>query len=207
MQSPKTCVISVSFRGAEDTAKCVGSLLNSVEPVRIVVVDTTPNDPEIEDALKLAPDATLIRASENLGYGNALNLGAKWALAHTACEFFLFLNNDALVLSDSIGHLESAMNSDPKIGVAAPRIACLHDASVLWYGGGEIDWRRASAYTPGFNAASDAPLAMMERDVTFASGCALLARRSALEQLGGFDPRFFMYEEDVELCLRAQELG
>jgi len=207
MQSPKTCVICVSFRGSEDTAKCVGSLLDSVEPACIVVVDTTPNDPEIENALKFAPDTTLIRASGNLGYGNALNLGAEWALAHTSCEFFLFLNNDALVLSDSIGKLESAMNFNPEVGVAAPRIVCLHDASVLWYGGGEIDWRRASAYTPGFNAASDAPFAMTEREVTFASGCALFARRSALEQLGGFDPRFFMYEEDVELCLRARELG
>ena len=207
MQSHKTCVICVSFHGSEDTAKCVESLLASVDPVCIVVVDTTPNDPDIEDALKFAPEAVLIRTSGNLGYGNALNLGAKWALAHTACEFFLFLNNDAVVLPNSIGHLETAMISDPGIGVAAPRIVCLHDASVLWYGGGEIDWRRASAYTPGFNAASDAPLAMTERDVTFASGCALFARRSALEKLGGFDPRFFMYEEDVELCLRVRELG
>ena len=66
-----------------------------------------------------------------------------------------------------------------------------------------MDWRRASAFTPGFNEAADAPLAMTERDVTFASGCALFIRRPVAMRLGGFDPRFFMYEEDVEFCLRA----
>lgn len=207
MRSSKTCVISVSYRGSADTAACVESLLNSVDPGSIVVVDTTPNDPYLENALEFAPELTLIRACGNIGYGRAVNLGIEWALSHTLCEFFLFMNNDAVVLSDSIARLESAMISHPEAGLMAPRIVCLHNNSVLWYGGGEIDWRRASAYTPGFNAASNAPLALKEREVTFASGCALFVRRSAITRLVGFDPRFFMYEEDVELCLRAQELG
>jgi len=78
---------------------------------------------------------------------------------------------------------------------------------MLWYGGGEVDWRRASAFTPGINRSATADLALAERDVTFATGCALFLRRSAIRQLGGFDSRFFMYEEDVELCLRARSQG
>ena len=95
----------------------------------------------------------------------------------------------------------------PDVGIAAPRIAFLDDPSTLWYGGGDIDWRRASAFTPGYRLDARAPLAMTERDVTFATGCALFMRRFAAKALGGFDPRFFMYEEDTELCLRAIAKG
>ena len=70
-----------------------------------------------------------------------------------------------------------------------------------------MDWRRASVFTPGFDGPVDAPEALRERWVTFASGCALFIRRSVLVDVGGFDPRFFMYEEDVEWCLRAQQHG
>ncbi len=207
MQTSKTCVISVSYRGSADTAACVGALLASAPPVSIVIIDTTPHDPELQDAMAFAPQVTLLRASENIGFGRANNLGIEWALRNTDCEFLFLLNNDAIVLPDAIARLEAAMDSHPGVGIMAPRIACLHDRDVLWYGGGEIDWRRASAFTPGSGGAADAPLAIKERDVTFASGCALFMRRSIASKLGGFDPRFFMYEEDVELCLRAAESG
>lgn len=207
MRPPKTCVISVSCRGSADTAACVRSLYASAVPVRIIVIDTTPNDPCLSRALEFASDVTLIRASGNIGYGRACNLGIEWALNNTSCEFFLLLNNDAVVFPETIGILEAAMQSYSEVGIMAPRIACLNNPTTLWYGGGEIDWRRASAFTPGFSAAADAPLAMTERDVTFASGCALFIRRYVAVRLGGFDTRFFMYEEDVELCLRALEDG
>jgi GT2 family glycosyltransferase len=171
------------------------------------VIDTTPHDRELRSALKFASDVQLIHAGSNIGYGRACNLGIEWALNNTSCDFFLVMNNDTIVRPETIGVLEAAMESHPRVGILAPRIACLHNPDLLWYGGGEIDWRRASAFTPGFNAAADAPLAMTERDVTFASGCALFVRRPIAVRLGGFDPRFFMYEEDVEFCLRALEDG
>ena len=207
MRPPKTCVISVSYRGSVDTAACLRSLQASATPARVVVIDTTPNDPLLCSALEFTPDVTLIRASGNIGYGRASNLGIQWALENTACEFFLLLNNDAVVFPDSIEILELAMGRHPEVGIMTPRIAYLNDPEMLWYGGGEIDWRRASAFTPGFGEAVNAPLAMIERDVTFASGCALFIRRHIAMRLGGFDPRFFMYEEDVELCLRAVGAG
>jgi GT2 family glycosyltransferase len=207
MLSSKTCVISVNYRGSADTAACVKSLRASTVPVEIVVVDTTPNDPDLQAALKLAGDVKLIRADANIGFGRGSNLGIEWALKRTSCEFIFLLNNDAVVFPDSIQHLEDAMAAWPAVGIAAPRIAFLDNPSTLWYGGGEIDWRRASAFTPGYRLDASSPLAMTERDVTFASGCALFVRRLAAIRLGGFDPRFFLYEEDTEFCLRASAEG
>jgi GT2 family glycosyltransferase len=195
----------VNYRGAADTAACIRSLLASAAPAAIVLVDTSPNDPELESAIAFAPGVKLLRPPENLGFGGGNNLGIEWALKSADCEYIFLLNNDAVVLPDTISELESAMQLDPSIGICAPRIAFMDRPDRLWYGGGAIDWRRSSAFTPGFGGDAEAPLAMMERDVTFATGCALFLRRSAAEKLEGFDPRFFMYEEDVELCLRARE--
>jgi len=200
-------VILVNYRGTSDTVICVKSLLQSTVPVQIVVVDTTPNDPELEAALCFAPSAILLRATENLGFGRANNLGIWWAAQYSQCEFFFLLNNDTVVYQNSIQTFERAMSAQSGVGIMVPRIAYLDDPETLWYGGGDMDWRRASAFTPGINRSATAGLALAERDVTFATGCALFLRRSALRQLGGFDPRFFMYEEDVELCLRASSLG
>lgn len=206
-QKHLTCVITVNYRGTRDTIACINSLLQSTVPVQVVVVDTTPNDPELESGLAIAPNAVRLRASENVGFGRGNNIGIEWVLKNSSCEYLFLLNNDAAVFSDSIKHLEDAMAIHPNVGIMAPRIAYLDDPATLWYGGGEIDWRRAGAVTPGYNGDVEASLAMTERDVTFATGCALFIRRSAVEKLGGFDPRFFMYEEDTELCLRARDIG
>ena len=173
----------------------------------IVVVDTTPNDPDLPEMLDFAPNVTLIRASGNVGFGRGNNLGIKWALEHTICEFIFLLNNDAVIYPETIARLEAEMSTNPEVGIMTPRIAYMDDPEKLWYGGGEVSWRRASAFTPGFNLSSHSTLAMTERDVSFASGCALFFRAPTLRKLGGFDPRFFMYEEDVELCLRAAKMG
>jgi GT2 family glycosyltransferase len=172
-----------------------------------VVVDTTPNDPELESAIASFPGVRLIRSTENVGFGCANNLGVEWALTHTECEFFFLLNNDTVICPDSIKNLELGMTAQLSVGIMVPRIAYLDAPTKLWYGGGEIDWRRASAFTPGFNKSTETKMALSERDVTFATGCALFVRRSVFESIGGFDPRFFMYEEDVEYCLRVRERG
>lgn len=199
-----TCVVLVSYRGATDTAFCLESLQKSVIPVSVVVVDTTPRDAELKLMLAGYPNVNLISATMNLGFGRGSNLGIRYALKHTESRYIFLLNNDASVLPESIGILECAMQEYPEIEVVTPRIAFQEEPNRLWYGGGDIDWRRASAFTPGFYGDVNAPMALKERNVTFASGCALLVRRSAMSKMGGFDPRYFMYEEDVEWCLRAQ---
>lgn len=203
----KTCVICVNHKGASDTARCVKSLLQSTVPIEILIIDNSPNDPELEPALTFARDITILRAPENRGFGCANNLAIQWAMVHSQCEFFFLLNNDTVAYEDSVAILERAMANQTGVGIMVPRIAYLDAPNVLWYGGGEMDWRRASAFTPGMNRSASAGPALKERDVGFATGCALFIRRSVLRQLKGFDPRFFMYEEDLEFCLRAAEAG
>lgn len=203
----RTCVVIVSYKGSADTAACLQSLADSDTSTTAVVVDTTPYDPEVELVVARFPNTHLIQADANLGFGGGNNLGIRWALLHTSCEYLFLLNNDALVFPRTIGELEAQMSVRSDAAILTPRIAFRDRPDRLWYGGGDVDWRRASVFTPGFDGPIDAPEALRERWVTFASGCALFVRRSVMISLGGFDSRFFMYEEDVEWCLRAQKHG
>lgn len=207
MQQLRTCVITINYRGSVDTAACVASLLNSSVPLHIVVVDNTPNDPELESALSFCPEVTLIRAHENLGFGCGNNIGIEWTLNNTECEFIFIFNNDATIQSDSIEVLEKAMDTHLGAGMITPRIVMAESPELLWYGGGEVDWRRGAAVTPGILQDANATLAMQGRFVSFASGCAMLIRRSVINKVGAFNDLFFMYEEDLELCLRIGESG
>lgn len=203
----RTMVILVNYKGAKDTGACLRSLYASDVVPRVVVVDNTPNDHALDSVMANYPDVHLICAPENLGFGGGNNLGIDWALTQTDCEFIFILNNDATVEPDTITKLEATLDKHLEAGMVTPRIVFKNKPEVLWCGGGEVSWLRGAAVVPGYLGASDTPLAMQAREVSFASGCAMLIRRNLMGQLGGFDERFFMYEEDVELCLRTQELG
>lgn len=203
----KTCVVLVNFADSFDTENCINSLLTSAVHPLLVVVDNTPDDPELEAVVANYPGAKLIRAPENLGFGRGNNLGIDWALKNTDCEFVFILNNDTIVEADTVQILEQAMDAHHEAGITAPRIVLAEDTKVLWYGGGDVDWRRGGGFVPGVSGVSDASSAMQPRWVTFASGCAMLIRREVFERIGTFDDRYFMYEEDLEFGLRAQKAG
>jgi GT2 family glycosyltransferase len=200
-------VIVVNYNSAPDLALCVRALLKSREPPLLLVVDNASSEGGLEETIAGYPEARLIRSPENLGFGRGNNLGLRWALSNTGCEFFFLLNNDATVEPDAIEKLEAVMDAYPEAGMAAPRITLSQSPDTLWYGGGHVDWRKGSPAVPGYLGPSDSTLALRGRNVTFASGCAVMIRRSVLEQVGGFDPRLFMYQEDLELCLRVQRAG
>lgn len=204
-KNSKTCVIAIHYYNTDDTINCLESLNKSPCLINVIVVDNSPNDPALAAISAAYSEVAFLRAPENLGFGRGNNYGIRWAMENTECEYFFILNNDAMVTPETIMILEQAMIDFPEVGIVTPRITYAEQPEILWYGGGEVDWRRGSAVVPGINKAADAKLAMMERNVTFASGCALFVRRSVFKKIGGFDPRIFMYEEDVELCLRASK--
>lgn len=171
------------------------------------MVDNSPNDPDLAEFLQQYSDVKLINASGNLGFGRGNNLGIDWALEYTNCEYIFILNNDAMVQESTIEHLLKAMEEHPESTIISPRIVFSEEPEKLWYGGGQVDWKRGGGRVPGVFGAADAPLAMQARHISFATGCAMFFRRDILEQEKGFDPRFFMYEEDLELSLRVQESG
>ncbi len=197
-------IILVNYNNHDDTLQCLDSISDAGYGDNVVVIDNNSIIPDINEIRKRFPRAVLIKNKENLGFGKANNIGIEWVFENKSdCEYIFILNNDTTIDDQTIPILIDALKQDEKVGMATPRIVIANSPDRLWYGGGEMDWRKGVPRTPGFLGPANTALALKKRYVTFASGCAMFFRSPVLKELKGFDPRFFMYCEDMELCLRV----
>lgn len=196
-------VILVNFRGADDTIAAVRGLRALPWPqdrLEIVVVENGSGDESAERIAEAVPDATLVRSRKNLGFAGGSNLGA----AKSSGEYLAFLNNDARPDSDWIEAAVHRFEGEPDVGAVASRVLDWEGervdfigAAMTWYGMG---------YKPLTAEAvpDDEPGA---HDVLFGTGSAMFVRRSVFELLGGFDEKYFMFFEDVDLGWRLNLRG
>jgi N-acetylglucosaminyl-diphospho-decaprenol L-rhamnosyltransferase len=164
-----------------------------------------------------APPVHIVRPGHNVGYGAGVNRGlAVLAGEATPAEWVLVSNPDLVVHPGALSALSSALGSRPAWAIVGPRI---------FSETGEVypSVRNFPSFT---DAAGHALLALLNPDNPFTrrynpgtpegdvvteagwvSGSCFLARRAALEELGGFDEAYFMYAEDMDLCWRAHHAG
>jgi len=206
---PRTAIITVNYNSTSFTVSCAKSLISSgVTPPFLVVVDNGSSVPIRDQDLSFYPYSFLICSHKNLGFARGNNLGIDWVLSNTDCEYLFLLNNDTVVDKYAIEILEKTMDTlNRRVGVISPRILLKEDPEKLWYGGGDVCWFRGKGKIPGYLGPADSKDALTPRFVSFISGCAMFGRRTFFEDLKGFDERFFLYEEDLELCLRAAKKG
>ncbi|MEM7527216.1 MAG: glycosyltransferase family 2 protein [Pseudomonadota bacterium] len=181
-------VVTVSYRSAD----CLPDALRSIpEGVRKIVVDNAGLDNSAE--LAEAAGATVLRNTDNPGFGTACNQGAE--LVET--PFVLFLNPDARISSGSLERLVAALCADPSVAAVGP---------LLTHHGERRLPRRKTLLDIG-EEPTFAKLPAQETDVGFLSGAALLVRTELFREIGGFDERIFLYLEDDDLCFRLRAAG
>ncbi|MBK6593448.1 MAG: glycosyltransferase family 2 protein [Burkholderiales bacterium] len=211
--------ILVNFHGAADTAAAARSAIAGTPGLEVLVVDNSADDDEFNRLKLLLPsEVRLMRASHNLGFGRACNL----AFNASESEFVFLVNPDVKILPGCISSLIETLQTDPLVGAVAPRQylddACQWRLPPSWFPTALRAWATEMALKDRVSAsrlshalrAESLRYWMASKAVTqrALSGGALLVRRSALgptEEL--FDPRFFMYFEDSDLCSRLKRRG
>jgi hypothetical protein len=147
-------------------------------------------------------DAALLRSETNLGFGQGNNMAIDYALEQGA-NYVLLVNNDTVVDSAMVYQLVQAMESKSNLGVVGPIIYYQDPPDRVWFAGYRI---QGEFYVLRKGLHLEPPLAAIEL-VDFVSGCGMMLRREALDQVGGFAPAYFMYYEDLDLCIRFKEAG
>jgi GT2 family glycosyltransferase len=196
--------------------ECLESIERGAGNVRyeVIVVDNNSNDGSADSIAVRFPTVSLIRQSVNRGFAAACNLAARDAQG----EYLLLLNPDTLVRNNAIENLLTFARRSPGAGIWGGRtefsdgtlnpMSCWRRLTLwnLFCSSLALDTRyRQSAL---FNAYGYGGWSRdTERTVDVVSGCFLLVSKELWDRLGGFDPEFFMYGEDADLCLRAARLG
>jgi len=201
-------IILVNYNGNEDTIACLQSILyTEMVPLPFVIVVDNASYGKVDEIINFYPKIHIIKNKENLGFGKANNIGINWAIENLAFDYLLLLNNDTLIEKDSLYYLLDAFSKSPEIGIATSKIMYEKDREIVWYGGGDINYKRGWPKIANYNQIATPNGANKSRFVTFVSGCVMMFSKKCLEKVGGFDDEFFMYCEDLELSLRVINLG
>ena len=199
----KVVVVIINYNGKADTIACLESVFRTQYPsYEILIVDNGSQDGSTEELQRRFPSVFIVKNPDNRGFAVAGNQGASIARKNGA-DYVFFLNNDAVVAPDTIGLLIDAAERDKSIGAIGPLILYTGTGERVWFVGGLIDWKRGIWQHVEKN--------MYEKDgtcdVDAISGCALMVKSSVLSVCGLFDERFFLYGEDVDLCVRIRGCG
>ncbi|MBA4317051.1 MAG: hypothetical protein C0412_01490 [Flavobacterium sp.] len=202
MTNKNISIVILNYQRPNETVECINSVQNNASITQnIIVVDNASDDNSVEIIKNSFPDIQLILSKENRGYAGGMNLGILEAFKHSP-DYILILNSDTLIENQSIEILVKAMDNNKSAAMATGTIHYYPKIEDIWYSGGRLSYWRAS----GFHVrALDDHSRLLEKDfvkVTFISGCACLFRTDALKKVGLFDERFFLYNEDTELCSR-----
>lgn len=198
--APGVGVVVINWNLTDDTLTCLDSIYQMTYPnFQAVVVDNGSTDDAAARIAAAHPAAGQIVNDDNLGFAAGANQGIDWALRR-ACDYVLVLNNDTVVAPDLLDRLVSVAEAHPSIAIASPRILYFDEPERTWHLAAR--WhRRLPMPVHVWWAETD----IVEAD--FVSGCGMMLKRALLESAGGFNPSYFMYGEDVDLCLRAKAMG
>jgi hypothetical protein len=202
---PALSIILVNYNDRAHLTACLSSLEKAVGDLRaeIILVDNCSTDGSPEMVASSFPRIWLVRQDENLGYAGANNIGIKAGRG----EFLLFLNTDTVAPEGSVAALLSALETRPDAGAVGPALRRRSGYQVSF--GKEVNffaelWQKF-VRNPYFKISLR--FSRRTRETGWLSGACLLARRSAVEQAGLFDERFFLYFEDIDLCRRMRKIG
>lgn len=209
-------ILLVNWNTREMTLECLASIYRQTTRIsfEVIVIDNGSTDGSAEAIAAAFPQVTLLAERENLGFAAASNMQARLARG----EKLLLLNTDTVVLDHAIDALAEFAREHPGARIWGGRTQ---------FGSGTLNptscWRKMTPWSVLMSALGLALLAAesgffnaraypgWERDsvrrVDIVTGCLLLIDRDLWDRLNGFDPQFFMYGEDADLCLRAARLG
>jgi N-acetylglucosaminyl-diphospho-decaprenol L-rhamnosyltransferase len=208
-------VVTVTYSPGWHLDRFLASLsLATDRPVQVVMADNGSTDGAPQEAVQRYPDAQLFETGANLGYGGAVN-SAVARLGDRDSEFLIVANPDVQWGPGSIDALLEAAARWPQAATLGPLIrepdgsvypSARHLPSLI-RGGMHAVVGPIWPNNPWSRAYRQERLEPSERPVGWLSGACLLVRRAAFDQIGGFDERYFLYKEDVDLGDRLGKAG
>ncbi len=212
---PSISIVIVTWNGRAYAIECLDSLRNSSREIvpDIVVVDNSSHDGTPEAIAEQFPTVTLMRASGNLGFAKANNLGMRLSAGDYVC----LINSDVVVPPGCLEKMILFMEGNPDIGMLGPKMVSPDGTvgqSVMLL---PTVWNSfccalgLHSLFRNSNLLSGYMMSGFEydkvSDVEVLTGWFWVVRRSALEQVGGLDEQFFMYGEDIDWCHRFLKAG
>lgn len=194
--------IVVSYQGARWLPKLFESLPEAVRR-RTILIDNASPDRSAADVRSRYPEVDVTELTENVGFGRANNIGIRRALELGARHVFL-LNQDCVVEPETVAQLARALDENPAYGIMSALTFSYEDDSIER---GFLGFTRGDRVDDEYWYDLVQGRAKDVYELKFVNAAAVLVRGEVLREIGGFDPLFFMYGEDRDLCRRMVDAG
>jgi len=212
--SPRWAAVVVNYEAGPLLVACVESLLADVSagPPELVVVDNASSDDSLATLRDRRPEVRIVDTGANLGYAAAANQGIR----ATTGPVVAVCNPDLRVEPGTAAALVGRLETEPDLAAVGPRV--LEPDGTVYPSARQLPTTLDAAghgalgrlwphnpFTRRYRELDADP--SQARDVDWVSGAAVWLRRAALDQVGGWDERYFMYVEDVDLCWTLRRAG
>ena len=199
-------IIIVNFRTPEVTIACVRSIMDGQPAdVEIIIVDNMSGDDSVELMTEALPKHQIIASTTNGGFAAGCAQGVGVAKG----EYLCFINSDCLVDSGAIDTMRSYLDEHTEVSLVAPRL--LETDGHIQHNVAKLPTLKSvvSEYLLGRLSGWYGDLERWDKptQIESCSGAALMIRSDDYVAAGGFNQRYFMYVEDVELCFQLGKLG
>ena len=202
-------IVIINWNSRDYLAKCLESIRQQrlSHDAEVVVVDGASFDGSEALVQDKFPEVHFIQSPDNIGYGRCCNLGARSARG----EFLLILNPDTELKPGAVGAMMAALKSQSKIGLVGARLidsdgtyqfSSTHPLPGIFNTVFDCAFIRMLAWKLSGRSRRRSPFT-----VNAVSGACMMVRTSLFKKIGGFNPRYFMYGEDVDLCQRVRGSG
>jgi GT2 family glycosyltransferase len=205
--NPLVSVIIVNWNGKVNLHECLDSLFKiSYSPFEVIVVDNGSSDDSVDLIRKIFPSVKIVEVGRNLGFAEGNNLGYKKSKG----KYILFLNNDCIVTKNFLDKLVSYIDRNPTVGIVQPTILFYRPNTVFH---NRINSVGSFLLNNGFLYHQDYGKSFVKQkynkpfEVFSAYGACFLTKREIIEKVGLFDPDYFAYFEETDLCHRAWLAG
>ena len=203
---PKVDIVILTYNGLNDTSECLDSLRSLDYPsYRITVVDNNSQDGSRDILPARFPQVNYIYSDTNLRFAGGNNLALRKTLQENF-QYALLLNNDTVVEPDFLSKMVELAEAKAEIGMVGAKMYYYHHPDIIWFAGGKADMRIARMRHLGIGKADQGQFDQI-RPVDFLNGACVLIRCEILREIGLFDESFYLYGEDLDLCLRATKAG
>jgi N-acetylglucosaminyl-diphospho-decaprenol L-rhamnosyltransferase len=209
MTKPVTAII-VTYQSARTIGRALAAARRCHDAglLDLVVVDNASSDATREILAREAGWARVVLEATNHGFGRGCNIGFE----HVRSPYTILINPDAVVGPDALRTMLAFMERCPRAGIVGPATLCGEGArSDLLQPTGPYPtpWSTLRDALPSLGRSSTVPIVPGSAPMRtgWVCGAILMIRSALLRELGGFDPRFFLYWEEVDLCRRAERAG
>ncbi|EKE11567.1 MAG: hypothetical protein ACD_15C00059G0005 [uncultured bacterium] len=201
----KLSIIIVNYRSEHYLDKCLASIYSKSDSKYFeVIIVNNDQETELKTIEQKYIHAKIYNLKKNIGFGRACNYGAEKSTG----SIFFFLNPDTQFLNNFVEYiLEKFSKSEEKIGIIGPRLLTDNGETQIWCTGKDLTVGQRIKNHFWIIESKEIWESKEELIVDWVSGAALAIKNEVFKKIYGFDEKFFMYGEDLDLCARARDLG